>query len=42
MPITATEAVRSFPEILNSVRYKDDTYTVLICEKPVANITPAA
>jgi len=42
IPITATEAVRAFSEILNAVRYKGDNYTVLRCGKPVANITPAA
>jgi antitoxin (DNA-binding transcriptional repressor) of toxin-antitoxin stability system len=41
IPITATEAVRSFSEILNAVRYKGDTYTVLRGGKAVANITPA-
>ncbi len=39
--ITATEAVRKFSEILNSIKYKGDHYTVVRGGKPVASITPA-
>lgn len=38
--ITATEVVRKFSEILNSVRYKGDRYTVVRGGKPVAFIYP--
>ncbi|HEX9020860.1 MAG TPA: type II toxin-antitoxin system prevent-host-death family antitoxin [Nitrospirota bacterium] len=38
--ITATEAVRKFSEILNSIKYKGDHYTVVRGGKPVASITP--
>lgn len=39
--VTATEAVRKFSEILNSIKYKGDHYTVVRGGKPVASITPA-
>jgi len=39
--ITATEAVRKFSEILNSIKYKGDSYTVMRGGKPVASISPA-
>lgn len=38
--INATEAVRRFSEILNSIKYKGDRYTVVRDGKPVASITP--
>jgi len=39
--VTATEAVRKFSEILNSIKYKGDHYTVMRGGKPVASISPA-
>ena len=39
--VTATEAVRTFSEILNSIKYKGDHYTVMRGGKPVATISPA-
>jgi antitoxin (DNA-binding transcriptional repressor) of toxin-antitoxin stability system len=39
--ITATEAVRKFSEILNSIKYSGDDYTVVRGGKPVASIRPA-
>ncbi len=39
--VTATEAVRKFSEILNSIKYKGHHYTVMRGGKPVASITPA-
>jgi len=39
--ITATEAVRKFSEILNSIRYKGDHYTIVRGGKPVASISAA-
>lgn len=39
--VTATEAVRKFSEILNSIKYKGDHYTVVRGGKPVASISPA-
>ncbi|NWF75714.1 MAG: type II toxin-antitoxin system Phd/YefM family antitoxin [Nitrospirae bacterium] len=38
--INATDAVRTFSELLNSIKYKGDRYTVLRGGKPVANIVP--
>lgn len=38
--ITATEAVRTFSELLNGVRYRGDRYTVVRGGKPVATIGP--
>lgn len=38
--ITATEAVRKFSEILNSIKYKGNHYTVVRAGKPVASICP--
>ncbi len=38
--ISATEAVRKFSEILNSVKYKGERYTVIRGGKPIASICP--
>jgi len=38
--ITATEAVRKFSEILNSVKYRGDRYTILRGGSPVASLFP--
>jgi antitoxin (DNA-binding transcriptional repressor) of toxin-antitoxin stability system len=39
--ITATDAVRKFSEILNSIKYTGDDYTIMRGGKPVATIRPA-
>lgn len=39
--ISATEAVRKFLEILNSIKYRGDHYTILRGGKPIAFISPA-
>lgn len=39
--ITATEAVRKFSEILNSIKYTGNDYTIMRGGKPVATIRPA-
>ena len=39
--ITATEAVRKFSEILNSIKYAGADYTILRGGKPIATIRPA-
>jgi prevent-host-death family protein len=38
--VSATEAVRKFSEILNSVRYRGESYTIVRGGKPVASISP--
>jgi prevent-host-death family protein len=38
--VSATEAVRKFSDILNSVRYRGESYTVVRGGKPVASISP--
>jgi len=38
--ISATDAVRKFSEILNSIKYKGEHYTVIRGGKPVASIRP--
>jgi len=38
--ISATEAVRRFSEILNSIKYRGDSYTIVRNGKPVASICP--
>jgi prevent-host-death family protein len=38
--ISATEMVRKFSEILNSVRYRGDSYMIVRGGKPVASIGP--
>jgi len=40
--ITVTDAVRNFSELLNSIRYRGERYTILKGGKPVATIGPAA
>jgi len=39
--ITATEAVRKFSEILNSIKYTGNDYTIMRGGKPVATICSA-
>ncbi len=39
--ITATEAVRNFSEILNSIKYAGNEYTIVRGGKPIASIRPA-
>ncbi len=39
--ITATEAVRKFSEILNSIKYTGAEYTIMRGGKPIATIRPA-
>lgn len=39
--ITATEAVRKFSEILNSIKYTGNDYTIMRGGKPVATIRSA-
>lgn len=38
--ISATEVVRKFSEILNSIKYKGEHYTIIRGGKPVASIRP--
>jgi prevent-host-death family protein len=38
--VSATEAVRKFSEILNSVRYRGESFTIIRGGKPVASISP--
>jgi len=38
--INATEAVRAFSDILNSVKYRHETYTIVRGGKPAALLTP--
>jgi prevent-host-death family protein len=38
--LNATDAVRTFSEILNSVKYKGDRYTIVRGGKPAAAIVP--
>jgi len=38
--VSATEVVRKFSEILNSIKYKGNHYTILRGGKPVASICP--
>jgi prevent-host-death family protein len=38
--INATEAARTFSEIINSVRYKGESYTIIRGGKPAAAIVP--
>ncbi len=38
--VSATEAVRKFSEILNSIRYGGESYTIIRGGKPVASICP--
>jgi antitoxin (DNA-binding transcriptional repressor) of toxin-antitoxin stability system len=36
--VSATEAVRKFSEILNSIKYKGNHYTIMRGGKPIASI----
>jgi prevent-host-death family protein len=38
--INATEAVRTFSDILNSVKYRHETYTIVRGGKPAAALVP--
>ena len=38
--VSATEAVRKFSEILNSIKYKGNHYTIVRGGKPIASISP--
>jgi prevent-host-death family protein len=38
--ISATEAVRKFSDILNSVRYRGESFTIVRGGKPIAALTP--
>jgi len=38
--ISATEAVRKFSEILNSIKYKGESYTIVRGGKKVASLSP--
>jgi antitoxin (DNA-binding transcriptional repressor) of toxin-antitoxin stability system len=38
--VSATEFVRRFSEILNSIKYRGDHYTIMRGGKPVASISP--
>jgi prevent-host-death family protein len=38
--ISATDAVRRFSELLNAVRYRNDSFTVIRGGKPAAAIIP--
>ncbi len=38
--VSATEAVRTFSELLNSVKYKGKSYTIVRGGKPIAEIVP--
>jgi antitoxin (DNA-binding transcriptional repressor) of toxin-antitoxin stability system len=40
--ITATEAVRTFSDLLNTIRFKGSRYTIIRGGKPVAVLGPAA
>ena len=39
--ITATDAVRNFSDLLNTIRFKGARYTILRGGKPVATLGPA-
>jgi prevent-host-death family protein len=38
--LTATEAVRHFSEILNSIKYRGEEYTIIRNGRPVAVLSP--
>lgn len=38
--VSATEVVRKFSEILNSIKYRGNHYTIMRGGKPVASICP--
>jgi len=39
--ISATDAVRTFSELLNAIKYKGELYTIMRAGKPAATIGPA-
>lgn len=39
--ISATDAVRTFSDLLNAIKYKGESYTILRGGKPAATIGPA-
>lgn len=39
--ISATDAVRTFSELLNAIKYKGEFYTIIRGGKPAATIGPA-
>jgi len=40
--ITATEAVRRFSEILNSIKYRGEEFTIVRSGKPIALMSPVS
>jgi antitoxin (DNA-binding transcriptional repressor) of toxin-antitoxin stability system len=40
--ISATDAVRTFSDLLNAIKYRGESYTILRGGKPAATIGPAA
>lgn len=38
--ISSTEAVRNFSELLNNIKYRGDSYTVIRGGKPAASLVP--
>ena len=40
--INATQAVRSFSELLNEIKYKGTTYTIERSGKPIAELSPVS
>ncbi len=40
--VSATEAVRNFSDILNSVRYQGESYTIMRGGKPIASLSPVS
>mgnify|MGYP001594976776 CR=1 FL=1 len=38
--VSATEAVRKFSEILNSIKYRGESFTIVRGGKPIASISP--
>lgn len=40
--ISATEAVRHFSELLNNIKYRGDSYTIIRGRKPAAALVPVA
>jgi prevent-host-death family protein len=39
-PISATDAVRHFSELLNNIKYRGDRYTIIRGGKPAAALVP--
>jgi antitoxin (DNA-binding transcriptional repressor) of toxin-antitoxin stability system len=40
--INATQAVRTFSELLNEIKYKGTTYTIERSGKPIAELSPVS